>query len=114
MLVCASAASGASSLAWLRTRVKPTLPAELIVVVTAPSNAYGTSTPSALRPSVRVNFTWYCVIVIALVGDGPTPVVTSFIWSSKAAVAGSLTTLVVGGVPVWTSDCTTVDPADDC
>ena len=46
------------------------MPVSLTVVVTAPSNAYGTSTPGVLWPSVRTYSTWYWVMVMKLFGVG--------------------------------------------
>src|SRR5436309_859985 len=66
----ASAASGASSLAWWRTSVNETVVSSDTVAVTALSNEYGTSTPSVFRPSERTNCTWYCSTVIQLACDG--------------------------------------------
>src|SRR4051812_39753251 len=62
-------ASGASCLATVRTSVTANvgpLPPAGIVTVTAPSKAYGTSTPCVLRPSARVYSTWYRLMVTSL------------------------------------------------
>src|SRR6185436_12689310 len=65
------------------------------VPVTPPSNAYGTSTPWTLWPSVRVNWTWYWSSVMKLAEVGSLGVVVvpgSFIASWSVTWPGSLKT----------------------
>src|SRR5271169_1254036 len=66
--------SGDSTFAWLRTRTKPSVNEAPVatVPVAAPSNAYGTSTPSTARPSARRYATWTLVIVTWLFVLGAT------------------------------------------
>src|SRR5437867_13381899 len=59
---------GDSSFAVIRTSSKLTCVGELedTVAVTAPSQAYGTSTPGVPRPSARVYSIWTRLMVMAL------------------------------------------------
>src|SRR4051812_34669749 len=96
-----NALSGASSLACVRTSVKPAVAPPVTVTFRPLVNANGTSTPCTLCPSVRTYSTRYCVSVMELLGVGLSS--TSFICSSKVAVP---TSVKIEPVSLTTSDST--------
>ncbi len=74
MKLVRNASSGASSFALFRTtsNARSNVPDAGTVAVAPLSKAYGTSTPSTLRPSVRRNATCTCEIVTSLFVLGAT------------------------------------------
>src|SRR5215472_15302037 len=64
------------------------------VTVAAVSNAYGTSTPSVLRPSVRRYDTWIRLIVTWLLDVRPVELVMSF--GARLSVSVPVSSKIVG------------------